>query len=82
MSGGEIRNKICVSYINIKRLVVPAWTAGTQVDMDVSGRVLRAWMPAIHAGTTEIADGQYCDYKNVSGVQKPFRKVRLIYVRR
>jgi hypothetical protein len=38
MSGGEIRKKICVSYVNITRLVVPAWTAGTQVDMDVSGR--------------------------------------------
>jgi hypothetical protein len=22
--------------------------------MDVSGRILRAWMPAIHAGMTEI----------------------------
>jgi hypothetical protein len=33
--------------------VVPAWTAGTQVDMDVSGRILRAWMPAIRAGMTE-----------------------------
>jgi hypothetical protein len=31
---------------------------GTQVDMDVSGRILRAWMPAIHAGMTEAADGQ------------------------
>jgi hypothetical protein len=30
---------------------------GTQVDMDVSGRILRTWMPAIHAGMTE-ADGQ------------------------
>ena len=39
-------------------LVVPAWTAGTQVDMDVSGRILRAWMPAIHAGMTEVADGK------------------------
>ena len=26
--------------------------------MDVSGRILRAWMPAIHAGRTEAADGQ------------------------
>jgi hypothetical protein len=33
--------------------VVPAWSAGTQVDMDVSGRILRTWMPAIHAGTTQ-----------------------------
>jgi hypothetical protein len=26
--------------------------------MDVSGRILRAWMPSIHAGMTEAADGQ------------------------
>ena len=26
--------------------------------MEVSGRILRAWMPAIHAGMTEAADGQ------------------------
>jgi hypothetical protein len=26
--------------------------------MDVPGRVLRAWMPAIHAGMTEAADSQ------------------------
>jgi hypothetical protein len=26
--------------------------------MDVSGRILRAWMPAIHAGMTDAADGQ------------------------
>ena len=25
--------------------------------MDVSERILRAWMPAIHAGMTEAADG-------------------------
>jgi hypothetical protein len=30
--------------------VIPAWNAGIQVDMDVSGRILRAWMPAVHAG--------------------------------
>jgi hypothetical protein len=26
----------------------------SRVDMDVSGRILRIWMPAIHAGMTEI----------------------------
>jgi len=30
--------------------VIPAWTAGIQVYMDVSERILRIWMPAIHAG--------------------------------
>jgi hypothetical protein len=33
--------------------VIPAWSAGIQIDMDVSGRILRAWMPAVHAGMTE-----------------------------
>ncbi len=48
-----------MSYVNITIwIVVPAWTAGTQVNMDVSGRILRAWIPAIHAGMTEAADGQ------------------------
>jgi hypothetical protein len=32
--------------------VIPAWSAGIQPDTDVSGRILRAWMPAIHAGMT------------------------------
>jgi hypothetical protein len=32
--------------------VIPAWSAGIQADTDVSGRILRAWMPAIHAGMT------------------------------
>jgi hypothetical protein len=26
--------------------------------MDVSGRILRAWMPAIHAGMTEATNDQ------------------------
>jgi hypothetical protein len=38
--------------VNITRLVVPAWTAGTQVDVDVSERIRRAWLPAFRAGTT------------------------------
>jgi hypothetical protein len=35
--------------------VIPAWSAGIQADMDVSGRILRAWMPAIHAGMTKFS---------------------------
>jgi hypothetical protein len=52
--------RVFVSYVKHLpyELVVPAWTAGTQVDMDVSGRILRAWMPAIHAGMTDAADGK------------------------
>ena len=34
--------------------VIPAWTAGIQADTDVCGRILRTWMPAIHAGMTMI----------------------------
>jgi hypothetical protein len=29
--------------------VIPVRTAGIQANMDVSGRILRNWMPAIHA---------------------------------
>jgi hypothetical protein len=50
-------HQVRVSHVNITtRAVVPAWTAGTQVDMDMSGRILRIWMPAIHAGMTEAGD--------------------------
>jgi hypothetical protein len=41
-----------VNYVDITSPVVAAWTVGTQIDMDVSGRILRAWIPAIHAGMT------------------------------
>jgi len=34
--------------------VIPAWTAGIQADTDVCGRVLRTWIPAIHAGMLMI----------------------------
>jgi hypothetical protein len=37
---------------DLANAVVPAWTAGTQIDTDVCRRVLRTWMPAIHAGMT------------------------------
>jgi len=42
--------------------VVPAWSAGTQADMDVSGRILRTWMPAIHAGMTVICISILCGH--------------------
>jgi hypothetical protein len=40
----------------VRRLdwVIPAWSAGIQADMDVSGRILRIWMPAIHGGMTKL----------------------------
>jgi hypothetical protein len=41
-----------VSYSRIPDSVIPAWSTGIQADMDVSGRILRIWMPAIHAGMT------------------------------
>jgi hypothetical protein len=43
------RTKATKDYIDC---VIPAWSAGIQADMDVSGRILRTWMPAIHAGMT------------------------------
>jgi hypothetical protein len=36
----------------------PGMDCRDPVDMDVSGRILRVWMPAIHAGMTEAADGK------------------------
>jgi hypothetical protein len=38
--------------------VIPAWSAGIEIDIDVSGRIPRTWMPAIHAGMTEAGDSQ------------------------
>jgi hypothetical protein len=29
-----------------------------QADMDVSGRILHTWMPAIHAGMTKLFCGR------------------------
>jgi len=51
-------HEIFVKYVKTTRLVVPAWTAGTQVYMDVSEDILRAWMLAIHAGMTEATTRQ------------------------
>jgi len=36
--------------------VVPAWSDGTQADMDVSERILASWMPAIHTGMTTMSE--------------------------
>jgi hypothetical protein len=44
-----------VSFSKLLDCVIPAWSAGIQADMDVSGRILRTWMPAIHAGMTKIS---------------------------
>jgi hypothetical protein len=52
---------LCKSTLR-QTFVVPAWIAGTQIDMDVSGRILRIWMPAIHAGMTE-AQHKRRDYR-------------------
>ena len=38
--------------VQLRDCVIPAWNAGIQADMDVSGRILRIWIPAIHAGMT------------------------------
>jgi hypothetical protein len=35
--------------------VIPAWSAGIQADMDVSGRIFANLMPAIHASMTKFA---------------------------
>jgi hypothetical protein len=41
--------------------VIPAWSAGIQIDMDVSPDAsLQTWMPAIHAGMTKICIFMFC----------------------
>jgi len=40
--------------------VIPAWSAGIQADMDVSGRILHTWMPAILAGMTKLSIFMFC----------------------
>jgi hypothetical protein len=40
--------------------VIPAWSAGIQADMDVSGRILHIWMPALHAGMTKLSIFMFC----------------------
>jgi hypothetical protein len=40
--------------------VIPAWSAWNQADMDVSGRILHTWMPAIHAGMTKLSVFIFC----------------------
>jgi hypothetical protein len=40
--------------------VIPAWSAEIQTDTDVSGRIQRVWMPAIHAGMTMISIFMLC----------------------
>jgi hypothetical protein len=49
--------RLSVSIGRLCDRVIPAWSAGIQIDMDVSGHILWAWMPAIHAGMTEKEPG-------------------------
>src|SRR5215467_10313879 len=50
-------HEIYVSYVTLQcELVVPAWTAGTQVDMDVSRRILLG----LDDGNPCRHDGGYC----------------------
>jgi hypothetical protein len=34
--------------------VMPAWIAGIQVRKDASGASMSTWIPALHAGMTQI----------------------------
>jgi hypothetical protein len=40
--------------------VIPAWSAGIQINMDVSGSIPATWMPAIRAGMTRITIFMFC----------------------
>ena len=50
--------KYCVDVLSqcgqTSDCVIPVWSAGIQADMDVSARILRTRVPAMHAGMTEI----------------------------
>ena len=45
--------------------VIPAWSAGIQVDMDVSGGILANLMPAIRAGMTKISIFMLCGQRKI-----------------
>jgi hypothetical protein len=36
-----------------------------QADMDVSGRILRTWMPAIHTGMTKLCICMLCSQRKL-----------------
>jgi hypothetical protein len=40
--------------------VISAWSAGIQIDKDVSGDIPATWMPAIHTGMTMICIFMFC----------------------
>ena len=62
MAASKIREVEAPRSVLVQLLdcVIPAWSAGIQADMDVSGRILRSWMPAIHAGMTKISIFMFC----------------------
>jgi hypothetical protein len=62
MAASKIREVEAPRSVLVELLdcVIPAWSAGIQADMDVSGRILRSWMPAIHAGMTKISIFMFC----------------------
>jgi hypothetical protein len=43
-----------------------------QADMDVSGRILRTWMAAMHAGMTKLSIFMFCgraqDHESLRGI--------------
>jgi hypothetical protein len=63
MAASKIREVEAPRSVLVELLdcVIPAWSAGIQADMDVSGRILRSWMPAIHAGMTKISIFMFCE---------------------
>ena len=55
-NGGGLRSVL----VRLLDSVIPAWSAGIQADMDVSGCILHTWMPAIHAGKTKLSIFMFC----------------------
>ena len=59
MAASKIREVEAPRSVLVQLLdcVIPAWSAGIQADMDVSGRILRSWM----AGMTKISIFMFCE---------------------
>src|SRR5262245_43173046 len=67
--------------VQAARCVIPAWSAGIQVNMDVSESIPANLMPAIHAGMTKICVFMFCRraqaHGSVRGILAPFAEDKI-----
>ncbi len=67
-----------VILVQLLDCVIPAWSAGIQADMDVSGRIFANLMPAIHASMTKFAFSFSVGERKVMNHFVVYRGFRLI----